>query len=266
MGVYVNICAILVYFKQISAVTGKTVLIAIISVAFCTNLHSQLSTLSEKTDLLNQERKKVKTYSNSQLKLSKFFVNGILYTQTYPPTAHPFFESNKWEDGSVLYGDQLIDVRGIRYDILNDQLVYLNIRTEDSHHVILSPVFCKEFYINKHHFRYITKNPDGNSASSVKTGYYEVIYDGKTKFYVKWEKYSKLNHVDAKQVMDIYYSLYLYHNGSYTKIKSKRKLFKKLKDREKELKAFVEQEKLVFTRENYSVAKEILQFYDNKAE
>jgi hypothetical protein len=243
-------------------VTKKTVFIAFLSFSCFINLFSQTLSFAEKTELINQERKELEAFTKDRLDLTKFFVNGILYTQTFPPYAHPFYESDAWADGKLLYADQLVNISGIKYDILHDQLVYMNVRKKNSHPVILSPVFCREFYINNNHFRYINTDIDGNSASSLKPGYYEVIYDGNTKFYIRWEKNSKLHPGEAKQVMELHYSLYLYHDNSYTKIQTKRKLFKVLEDRQKELKDFVEQEKIVFTKENYSVSKRILQFYD----
>jgi hypothetical protein len=247
-------------------VTLKTVFIALLSFSCIISLFSQFFSFAEKTELLQKEKKEIEAFTNDKLDQSKFFVNALLYTQTYPPTAHPFFEDDKWADGRLLSGDQLVDIRGIKYDIYNDHLVYMNIRKEDSYPVILSPLFCREFYINSHHFRYLNTNLEGISASRLKPGYYEVIYDGNTKFYVKWEKIRKLDNVDAKQVMEIYYSLYLYHNDNYTKIKNKRKLFKVLHDREKELKDFIKQEEIVFNKDNYSDSQTILQFYDNITE
>jgi hypothetical protein len=244
----------------------KFLFIAFTTTTFLFKLPGQDFSLAEKTELLNRERDNLEEITNQRLTISKFFVNGILYTETFPPTIHPYFEENKWEDGKLLYGDQLVDIRGIKYDMVNDQLIYMNIREDESNPVILTPNYCKEFYMNQHHFRYLNTNLNGNSAASLKPGYYEVIYDGDTKFYVKWEKISKLDNVDAKQVMEVYYSLYVFHNSRYTKVKNKRKLLKVLQDREKELKDFIEQEKIVFSKENYSVSKRILEYYDNLTE
>lgn len=246
------------------SVIKKIILITSFSFASYLSILSQTLSFSEKIELIDQEKKEIEAYTKDQLDISKFFVNGILHTETTTPDAHPYFELNTWADGKLLYGDQLVTISGIKYDILNDHLVYMNIREKDSYPVVLSPVFCHEFYINDHHFRYLNNELPGNSRSSLNPGYYEIIYDGTTKFFVKWEKYSKLDHLDVKLVLKTKKSLYVYHNFCYTKIRNKGKLFKVLKDREKELKDFVEKEEIVFNKENYSESKRILQFYDHK--
>ena len=231
---------------------------------FCFNfqLRAQFLTFNQKNELIVQQRIILENNVAGVINSNNFFVNGVKYKTKYSPALHPFFEDDKWIDGKIIYRNHPIDVRGLRYDIVNDELVYLNIHQNEIYPIILTPAFTQDFYIYNHHFRFLNITAR-NSDNIIKTGYYEIIHDGNTKFYVKWEKYSYMNEVEHQLEMKIRKTLYIYNANEYSKIKNKRKLIGVLKDKKKEVKDFIRKEKINFSKVNYASSDAILKFYDS---
>ena len=97
-------------------------------------------------------------------------------------TGNPFFGSLYFTNGSIVYDDiSYSDVKMI-YDILNDDVVIKN-------YTGLALLLVKE-KISAFNFagHYFTKIIADSTTSGIKTGFYDVLYDGSTKLLAKRKK------------------------------------------------------------------------------
>ena len=103
------------------------------------------------------------------------------YTNTY--LGSPYMGNIVWHQGALIYRDQREIPAQIAYDITLDQIYW---RLNDSTETIQA--LPDEFSFEGHHFVSEQYKPLGISL----VGYYELIYDGKTKLLCKWAKRLRL--------------------------------------------------------------------------
>lgn len=87
---------------------------------------------------------------------------------------HQFFESEDWEDGSVVYDDRLYQPVPMLYDIVKDQVIIEHARGYDN--VKLQSEKLTAFTLQKHTFVRLLETDSG-----IRTGFYDLLYDGAIK-------------------------------------------------------------------------------------
>jgi hypothetical protein len=175
---------------------------------------------------------------------------------------HPYFIDNTWKSGSLLYKGMRYETGMLKYDTFKDCLVYLHTLGNTSYPVQLNRNFIREFEIDNHQFTYL--NDFGKSSDEkLKEGYYEKIYDGNTKLYVRRQKLENLH----ESISDLEYKewayLFIKKEGVYHRITGKSSLLRVLNDRRKEIRSFIRNNNLVSCTKNYDSVSRILQHYDN---
>lgn len=186
------------------------------------------------------------------------FVVGYNYIPlTNSESNHPYFKENKWENGSLVHQGMFYSIKGLKYDIEIDKLIYLRYDKDNTMNcVALNENFISEFSILSSIFRYYY-GLKSDSGKKLKAGYYEVVYDGKLKFLVRSEKSKTMT--DFNSSID----MFLLKDGVVISVSSMGKLIGQLKDKESVVKEYVKGNSLKLNNSDYSSACKVLKFYEN---
>jgi hypothetical protein len=231
----------------------------------CLNWHilsAQPIDYPSKQELLHTQILKLSEINDSVFGLNKDMINGKLLYSGGNMYIHPFFLDNYWKDGTILFQGKSYEMEMVKYDIYKDYLVHLHSVNFYSYPVYLNRELVKEFIINGYNFRYID-DFEKSGKSEYKPGYYQVLYDGKTKFYIQREKLKKFNivYIDEGYVERIYFVLK--KDGKYIRIVNQKSLIEALSDHKEEIITYMKKNKLRFSIKNYEFTGKVLEYYDN---
>jgi hypothetical protein len=147
-------------------------------------------------------------------------------------TGIPYFLSDDWQDGNVHYDSGLYSNVPLLYDEVTDKLI---VEQPFSHFKLeLISEKIKYFQIAGHTFVRIVR---AKSDSALVTGFYEQLYDGKTKAFVRhYKEMKETAQVGGvtKEFLD--HSTFLIQKGNvFYKVGKKRSVLKVFEDRKKAL-------------------------------
>ncbi|NIJ51367.1 hypothetical protein [Dyadobacter arcticus] len=161
-----------------------------------------------------------------------------------------FFNQRKWVKGVIYYDGQRFDSIPMLYDIYKDELV---IKHFNGDHVLVQSEKVDYFLLNNHHFARFESGTDINEQ--MRTGFYDILYDGKTRTLIRRFK-SRQEKIVDKRVIALYPQknfFYIYNNERYHSVNSKKSVLGLFPEQKKELRKVLKDEKIKF-RKNKEVA------------
>ena len=190
------------------------------------------------------------------------YINGKLYPISGNSYIHPFFVDNLWKSGKIWYSGKEYDILMMKYDLSRDYLVHLLYKNTSANPVSFNKEFVREFIIDGRHFLYLD-DFESSSGNKLNPGYYEIVYDGEIKFFVRREK---LKNVE-KDPLDQNYSLWTYFflkkNGEYFRVNGNSGLVNALGTHKKELRSFMRKNSVRLKTDSYDSIRSVLDFYNN---
>ena len=150
---------------------------------------------------------------------------------------HPFLIED-WEDGSILYDGELFPGVALMYDIRDDKVIIEHYTSREKIQLIANKVSW--FTLKERSFV--------NLNILSKKGFYEVLYDGPTKVYVKWEKFywEQINQNSIDRYFTFKTNCYIYKENTFYPVKSKQDELKALVEHKSELNQFIKKNNLDF--------------------
>ncbi len=217
-------------------------------------LHSQNLTSGIKGQFLTNSKQALEDTLNKRTTQEFPFIIGRLHQPVTNNFIHPYYNENKWVSGSLVYDGRVFKAGNLKYDIEKDKLIFL-MQTKDfvTNTIALDENFIPEFVLVDKTFRYYTDY----YAEGMKAGYYEVVFDGKVKFLVRWKKSESLGY----NPYNISEEMYLLKDGRMFHINSMGKLINQLKDKKKEVKRFARENYLKLSLYDFSSAPKVLSYY-----
>lgn len=158
--------------------------------------------------------------------------NGLEYLDVYSlKEGHPFFENEKWQNGSVVINGILYPNELIRYDLTIDALIVRNEfrgKSIQLHTVDAFQIGNNEFVFN-------------NTIFNAPTGFYKIIYDKNLKLFVRTEKEAYKKYLDSKAItaFNTTTKYYLQVNHKSKLIKNKSSIIALFPQFKKEIDAYV---------------------------
>ncbi len=127
---------------------------------------------------------------------------------------HPYF-IDEWIDGSVVYENELYQNVPLLYDINKDRLITDHQYNINKIQLISSKV--KSFTLKQHQFVNLME-------SGIPPGFYELLYDGKTKVYAQWKKILQetITNQSIERRFDNKNGYYIFKDGKMIQVKSKK--------------------------------------------
>lgn len=164
---------------------------------------------------------------------------------------HQFYLSEQWMPGTVVYDGQLFRSVPMLYDIVKDEVAVKYVQSFGN--VALQSQKVHSFSLADHTFvRLIAGQPE---AGGLRTGFYDVLYDGTTKLLARRKKDRLQQITDTRIVIEFPEkdAFYIFKNGEYNPVHSKSSILFLLEDQKKPLKKYTRQHRLSF-RENREAA------------
>jgi hypothetical protein len=191
-------------------------------------------------------------------------LNGNIYPEYVYPfrDASPFFMSEDFSSGSVVYDGMQFDSTALMYDDMRQFLITKN-------HVLRIQLVnerVSRFSIFGHNF--IRLVADNSNKGLSKTGYYELLYTGYTPILKQTTK--KLREVISSEDGVVRYIdqsdlFYVRIKNAYLEVRSYATLLDILDDHRKEIQRYTKKNKLNFHRNRESALVRIVSYYDQIA-
>jgi hypothetical protein len=193
------------------------------------------------------------------------FYNGSRYSPTgfIFRTGSPYFLSDSFSRGSVVYDDLQFEGLNLLYEDLREQLVSKN----DNYLLQLVNQRISSFIISGHSF--IRLLADSSNAGIPKTGFYEILYPGRSRVLKKTYKTiieepsvyenAVIRHIEESE------NYYIKIGNSYKRVKSNGELLELMHDHQKEIQKFIKKNKLNFRRNKENGLIQVAGYYDQIA-
>jgi hypothetical protein len=170
---------------------------------------------------------------------------------------HPFFLTDDWSDGTVIYEGEVYRKVSMMYDISIDKVIVEHYYNHSMLQLVKGKVGLFSFM--GHTFTHVSVN-----NSNLAEGYYELLYGGDTKVLAKHEK-TKERTIQSHKVTFFYLEksrYYILKDGVYHGVKDKSSLLKLLEDQKPALKKFMREMKIDFRHKRAKAIAQIAEFYD----
>jgi hypothetical protein len=174
---------------------------------------------------------------------------------------HPYFLSADWITGSVFYdGEGFKDVP-LMYDLSIGRLIAEHYPSGNA--ILLVYEKLKSFSLAGHAFEKIENDSVGNSLP--KTDFYDVLYAGESKVVAHRQKF--LRKEIESNAINIEYDeknrYFLFRNGVFFPVKSKKSALKLMGDKKTELRKFLKQNRIPFSTDRELLLKKLAEHYDS---
>ena len=236
---------------------------------FANRLCAQLT--SADSSLLNTSIATVIKLHNSVLGQNIHLYNGWKNDgYNHLATGNPYFLSDQIQTGNIFYDDTYYRDVLMLYDLVQDNVVIAqytddkdNISPEYRGVLRMNLVKSKIGWFTMPGHEFVLLNADSSSIG-MPPGFYERMYNGKTKLFVKRTKVYveeiKGNELDRRFDLSTLY--YVQTNGKYYDIRSKKTLLRVLKDQKKDLGSFIRANKKRFRKNKEALIFETTRYYD----
>ena len=232
-----------------------------LSIAPFGSVHSQ-TYVADTVFVLSAVKNAREVYTRS-LGVGSHLLNGIQYKEYNPhhdDVGHPYFVSDDWVEGTVHYDGDVYEGVAILYDLVREKVViehpYAGIKLE----LISEKIKC----VDLPGHRFVRIDADTVKNSPIRTGFYDLLYDGRTKFYAKRQKTKKEEIVgmEIKVTFSKNDHLYICKRGQYVPVKSKSSVLDVLEDRKAEVRKYIRKNKIRFRKGREQAISRVVSFYD----
>jgi len=170
-----------------------------------------------------------------------------------------FLDVNTYTPGNISYDGLFFTSAPMIYDIHTDQVVVLSYNTFSK--LVLRQELVKDFDFLNHHFINIKADSISNNAV-ISAGYYDEIYNGKTKVLVK--RYKNVQTTSsAETYFELKRDIFIKKNNTYFNTSSQGSLLDALKDKKKELQQYISTNKIKFRKDPEDAMIKIVSYYDH---
>jgi hypothetical protein len=191
---------------------------------------------------------------------SRYSPSGFLFR-----TGSPYFMSDSFNLGSVVYDDILFDSVCLLYEDMRELLVFRN--NSNNYPLQLINQRVSSFVITGHPF--IRLIADSLHRGIPKTGYYEILYPGRSQLLKKTFKTiieepsvyenTVIRHIEETE------DYYIRTGSSYQHVKSKSELLMLLRDHQKEIQKYIKKTRLNFRKNRENLLILTVEYYDQIA-
>ena len=184
----------------------------------------------------------------------------IPFKKNMPEIGTPFFFSEDWEEGQVFYNGELYERVLLRYDLLTDKLI-----VEHKGHGEIELISEKIKYFQMAGHTYIRWDDKAANKSVIRSGFYDVIYNGTTKVFVKRLKVTE-ERIETQYSMTLTFkeknTIIISKKGAYYVIGNKSSALKVFEDQKSALKKFISQNKIKYRKNREEALIKIAGQYD----
>ena len=213
-------------------------------------------------DLYGLQFSQLEALYNQSTGTDNRYINGSVYRDAYLRTrGHQFFLSESWAKGTLVMMGRNYKGIPLKYDLYKDQLLYNHVHESGSYTLILNTTRIDGFTIEGH--RFIKLAELNGAPTETEGGFYEVMTEGKASFYQKRNKrFSEASQHSRGEFSD-FTEWYILNNGQYHKVSRKPGLLKALGDREKEVRSYIREQRIVIGNGDEIAVKRVIDHYNS---
>jgi len=207
-------------------------------------VHAQLS---PQDSTLSSPIRKAESFFNTSIKQQSRLYNGTFF-QGYGSIVNGsanFQDLTTFIIGDVIYDGFRFNGIPLMYDLYEDKVI-----TQLSRLAMYSLVSEKvsDFYINQHHFKFV--HVIDTTTSVIKSGFFDFIFDGRSKILVKRKKTMQpsLENANYRYYFVSKTLYYLEKDHTYYVIKNKNSFLNYFKDKKSELKKHLKESQINFRK------------------
>ena len=225
---------------------------------------SQVTIKDQRNQLLHENVSYLAKKQSDFFNINREFVNGRLHIPRLLYNTHPYFSGNAWKTGRITYKNRIFEIsdKRLKYDLYADELIYLNITDSSSYSIELNKEFIPLFFIENHEFQ-VLDDIETKKIKKYEIGYYEVLYNGKTKLYKRWKKEPEIDNTKMKTAYLESSFMLVKKDEQYFEINSLLKLKALLRDRRKEVAKFISNVIVPLNTSTEEKMISILEYYDS---
>lgn len=208
------------------------------------------SSASDSSFVQSAKNQAIRSYERAMYKQEHVFEGNEYIPHDHRIKIHPFFPTDSLQPGTIAYnGIRYHDVPML-YDIVRDELAIQP--PEGGYRVRLHTDKISNFSIGQHQFARIV----GDSALGVRTGFYEILYNGKVKVLAQRVKtvHEDISSGTYKADYLVKDRFYIQKEGAYHEVKSKGSVLGLFPDQSKVLRKYLRANKLKFNDEQREAA------------
>jgi len=172
---------------------------------------------------------------------------------------HQFFGDRKWQKGAIYYDGQRFDSIPMIYDINRDELVIKHFNGDP---LLLQSEKVDYFSKENHNFKRFESGKE--ISPQMRTGFYDILYEGKSKVLVRRTK-QRQEKIVEKKVISLYPEkdfYYIRKDDRYYSVRSKKSVFALFPERKKELRKALRDEHIKFRKNRDAAIEVIVKAYD----
>jgi hypothetical protein len=177
----------------------------------------------------------------------------------------PYYEADGFEKGFLAYNHCILSNVALNYDIVRDEV--LSTRYNDNVRIRLAIEKIDSFSLGIHFFMWI--NPDIGSSSVLHAGFYERVYNGKSKFFIKRRKLYRQKRdaePDDKGWFEESDHFFVWYGLKFHEIHGKNDLFILFGKSNKEVKKFLRKKGIKYRKDKEKAIYMALAFFDKKSD
>lgn len=177
---------------------------------------------------------------------------------------HPFFNSERYTQGSIVYSGYTYRHVKIAYDLVRDQLILMDFDGDNA--LVVVPDHVDSFTLHNHTFIRLTAG--AATANTIKPGYYDLLYKGRIRLLAKRLKSvsEKVTQNEVEKNVSQQDKYYLFKDSVYTAITNKKALLKMLQSTQSQNQHFIKTEQLNFKRDKENAIIKLVKFHDSIAQ
>lgn len=148
---------------------------------------------------------------------------------------HPYYKLDDWQFGDIVYDEEIYENVPLFYDLSRDKVITEHSLNGTKIELISEKV--KRFTMDGHTFVRLS----ADQAKSITPGFYDLLYDGNTKVYVRREKalQQKIESNDIIFNFEEKNRVYIFKDGQYYPVRNKNSVIDVFKDRKQEVRAYL---------------------------
>lgn len=214
------------------------------------------------TLFLTSSVKAAKSIYEKQMAGEGALFNGVQYKalilHSYDE-GHPFFLSDDWITGTIRYDGISFDSVDLQYDLVNQKVV-LDHPTSHFRLELIKEKITTFSLLNHKVVRLVVDE----SMQHIKSGYYELLYDGNVKVYAahKKNRLEKYENDQVKQVFDQKTQYYIFKDNFYYPVKTKGSVVKIFNNKKVMLRKYLNKNKIKFRRNPASAITKAARYYE----
>ncbi|HEX5024418.1 MAG TPA: hypothetical protein VFV68_04065 [Agriterribacter sp.] len=245
--------------------TGKYYALSLYYFFFILLLFFVQSTSAQNTsakDLLESQKSNAIGLYYQSLQTQSGLYNGSEYVSYAHllKEGHPYFDTAVLTPGWVYYDNLLYQDVPMLYDIISDELIARHFNNVFLIQLIRSKV--DSFGVLNHQFLHL--GTDSTKNENIREGFYDRLYNGKIKLFVKRSKNIQESIVDLQVERKVYQKdkYFVYKEGTYYEVYTQKSILQLFPDKKVELRQMLRKQKIKFKKNREYAMKLMVQQYD----